>query len=734
MSFASVLPSVLVGRIFTRWSRLIGAACVATVSGFAEVPAITGPDSIELFVSPAAGDRQDGTREAPFATLEQARDEIRRLRREGLSSSHGVTVTLRGGFYPRKSTFALTEEDSGDAAAPIVYRTAQSEVATLVGGNRFVLADSMRVEDPEVLERLPEVARGRVRVIDLRAAGIDDFGSLPLLGAGMGFLEKKTAYRRGAPAPELFFEGKPLTLARWPNSGYAETGEVAEVGDIIRAWMDDAKGGKAMDFDYVPPGDRRDPPQGFAFAVSGVDLRRWETADDLRLHGYWYYNWSDQSVEVASIDPEAGLIRSRQPSAYGIRAGQRFYAYNLLEELDEPGEWYLDRKAGLLFLWAPTDELDAELTLSLLEGPLVEVKAASYVRFEGIRFVGTRSQGLVVRDGTSVEIRDCLVTQTARTGIHLQEGSHHRVMGCEVAYSGTKGIIATGGDRERLLPSGHRLEGNYIHDFARLEKTYNPGVELDGVGQYVGHNEICHSPHVAILFSGNNHLIELNHIYDVVREADDAAAIYAGRKWTARGTVIRFNLLRDVVGFLDGTHAASCIYLDDGFSGTTIEGNIFLNASQGVLINGGRDNRVEHNLFLQVGNMMRGTDLTEAYVTWGHASWTTLNANLRATPIDSQPWREAYPELVDILEDEPQLPRRNVIRENLLFRTPSEFGKKGLQEVFVVEGTVTGNVETDVSPGDFDSDLERFVFSASSDAFERIPALRSIPVEQIGRR
>ena len=62
---------------------------------------------------------------------------------------------------------------------------------------------------------------------------------------------------------------------------------------------------------------------------------------------------------------------------------------------------------------------------------------------------------------------------------------------------------------------------------------------------------------MAIVFGGNEHLIEFNEIHDVCHESNDAGAIYGGRDWTMRGTVIRYNYFHDISGF-EGADASAC--------------------------------------------------------------------------------------------------------------------------------------------------------------------------------
>ena len=57
---------------------------------------------------------------------------------------------------------------------------------------------------------------------------------------------------------------------------------------------------------------------------------------------------------MASIDLDRRLVKTAPPyGLYSFRKGQRFYFLNVLEELDQPGEWFLDRKTGVLYFWPP---------------------------------------------------------------------------------------------------------------------------------------------------------------------------------------------------------------------------------------------------------------------------------------------------------------------------------------------------------------------------------------------
>ncbi len=99
-----------------------------------------------------------------------------------------------------------------------------------------------------------------------------------------------------------------------------------------------------------------------------------------------------------------------------------------------------------------------------------------------------------------------------------------------------------------LTPAGHYAENNHIHHYARWNRMYSPAISISGVGNRAAHNLIHDAPHQAIDFGGNDHVIEFNEIHDVCYESNDAGAIYSGRNWTMRGTVIRYNFMHHLSG------------------------------------------------------------------------------------------------------------------------------------------------------------------------------------------
>ena len=575
------------------------------------------PAATEFYVAANGNDTNPGTKDKPFAMLEAARDAIRALKQQGKMPTDGVTVWIRGGTYPREKSFALNASDSGLENSPVVYRACENESVRLSGGR--AIHGFRPVSNPAVLNRLDEQARGHVLEANLRDQGMSDFGRF----RSRGFA------RPTAPSHmELFVGGQPMTPARWPNEGAWE--KIA--GFPESAGQDDSHGGKI--------GRLAD-----GFFYSGDRPRRWKNFDDVWVHGYWAWDWANSYERIESLDPETRLIKTASPHGiYGFRSGQRFYFSNVLEELDQPGEWYLDRKSGMVYLWPPRPIEPNEVKVSLLESPLITMSEVSHVTIRGVVLEATRGNAIEIRGGKNDRIDGCAIRLIGNWGVRIEGGRGHGVLSCDIENTGDGGVSLAGGDRQTLAPGGHSVENCHFQKQGRWSKCYVPAVLVRGVGHRVAHNLIHDHPHCAILFNGNEHQIEFNEIHHVALETGDVGAIYTGRDWTFRGNAIRHNFIHETGGVGMGSMG---VYMDDCVSGAEIRGNIFYKVTRAVFIGGGRDHRVENNIFVDCSPSVaidaRGMSKSPV---WHNMVYDFMKKQLQAVPQDL--YRKRYPAIVNL--------------------------------------------------------------------------------------
>ena len=105
-----------------------------------------------------------------------------------------------------------------------------------------------------------------------------------------------------------------------------------------------------------------------------------------------------------------------------------------------------------------------------------------------------------------------------------------------------------------------------VRDFARVHRTYNPGLAWSGLNHVVQESEFSHAPHAAVLGGGVGLLFEYNLVSDVVWETSDAGAFYSGRRWDQRGNVLRHNTFRSIrtrVPVMQvGAAAMMCVFIN----------------------------------------------------------------------------------------------------------------------------------------------------------------------------
>lgn len=675
----------------------------------------------DFYVSPDGSDAPTAvaSKEKPAATIGKAVERARKFIETRGYPQEGITIQIAGGVYRVSETIKIDDTFKGTQTAPIVIKPEDRREVSIMGGVEIPLSSFTPVTDQSILVRLPEQSREKVLQVDIKTFGVVDLGEMPLFGMSVDWLEKHTSYRRGVSMPELFVDNKAMTLARWPNDGFVQVDEVLRTGSVVRNWEKDVK-----DTIYVPVEKRGDPDEGFIIRLDNERIKSWVSADDAWMHGFWNNDWADQSARIGNINPDERTIESVHPSGYGVAQGRRFYVYNLIEELDVPGEWYLDRSTGKLYLYPPDDIKKSFVRLSLCTEPIFTVNGASNLIFRGLAIGTSRGDGIKITQGKSVCIQDCTIGLIGGLAVSINGGSESGLIGCCIHDCGSGGVLLNGGNRLSLEPAGHFAKNNDIVNYSRVLKTYGAAISLSGVGNSAICNRISKGPHVGINFTGNDHLVEGNEIFDVCMESNDMAAIYSGRSFTMWGNRIRNNYIHRIRGisakqcaFARGiTHA---IYLDDHLSGVEIDGNIFVDCNE-VLAFSGSDNRFTNNLVLNctrsiwdkssffgtpppVGRYEKTPDFSNPK-SLPRELHLTITTDVLAMPYQSPVWKQRYPQLAASL-NETYGPWRVEIADNILIEsgplditnTVSELGRTTGNKAFFANEALTPAANLDAS-------------------------------------
>ena|GEM_PF-847767 len=667
----------------------------------------------ELYVSLTGSDNTgDGTIDNPFASLEGARDAIRELKLADGLPTGGITVYLRGGNYARTSSFELSSEDSGTADAPITYRAYPGESVSILGGAKIDANDFMPVAVVDsVYDRLSSDVVGHIYQYDLQTKGFNDYGEIVQTGMGLP----------PAPeSPELFFNERVLTLARYPNLNAGDG--FLRIGTVIDPGADPRNSGEDYTVRPLPP----IYDHGATFQYPDNRPGEWADTSDIWMFGYWFWDWADGTLQIQNIDTTNKQISTTKASVYSVKAGQRYYYFNILEELDAPGEYYLDRTDGKLYIYPPSTLDGSEIEISLMSAPLVSMNEVSFTTFQGMTFGLTRGTAIEMNGGSNNLITGSTFTKIGDKAVSILDGHRNGVALSEIYGTGKGGVLLDGGDRTTLTSGENYVVNSTFHDFSRIQRTYAPAVNIFGVGNRTANNLIYDAPHEAIQFAGNNHIIEYNEIYNVANETSDAGAIYGGRDWTAQGTIIRYNYIHDLGG-VDGIGQIA-IYLDDLLSGITVYGNILSDVDRGMLIGGGRNNIIENNMILNGNRSLELDDRGLGWAAYHCQPGGALQESLKVVPYLGEPWRTYFPDLANVLTDSPCAPKYNSVQNNLIYQTPgmSVAGNAS------ASGHIQNNWLTNEDPGFVDISNKNWNLESGAALFTQIPDFEPLPFDKMG--
>ena len=698
--------------------------------------------SNEYFVALNGSFSADGTKNHPFPSLDDAKKAIRQLKRENGLPKGNITVWLREGIYELPTSFTLTKEDSGTENGTISFRAYPGEKVILTGGKKIGF-DKVKTISNEGAERIVDKnVIPKIREVDLAALGIADYGTNQITGFRRPYVNA---------AMELFINGKAYHLARYPNK------------DQIQIKSENVIDNGITGENVFHPGSIR---------FDNEKLSQWSLAKDILVCGNFKYAWANDQLHVEKIDTKTGEVRFADSHMYGLSGGEiwnQYYFFNLMEEIDEPGEYYIDHQEGKLYFF-PYEEIKPSDTIivSMLENAIVTLKGVDYVTFSNITFEDGRGIGVYMENTNSVKIKDCIIRNMGSVGVcvgmgskpspiyrHPDEahpfypieklsgrigslyellyentifnregGKNNGIIGCKIENTGCGGISLGGGDRLTLEPAGNYVSNCEFTNCARLDYSYKSPVNIDGVGNKIQHCQFNACPATTIYLHGNNHLIEYNVISDACNFMDDQGAIYLGRDPSEFGNIIRYNFFKNIGNF----GMTMAVYYDDGACGTQLYGNVFYKAgSRTIMVGGGSYNPIFNNIFIDSKLVFHLDNRLENWAKNSLSPGGIFEIRMNKVNYQKAPYSVAYPELVNYFKDSPQIPIHNDIKNNLFVNIKELHN--GQKEWGPIHDE---NVITNEDPGFADAANLNFTLKENSSIFKKLPEFKSIPFSEIG--
>lgn len=597
----------------------------------------------------------DGSLENPYQSVDKAKEAVKKLKRKGLP----IDVILRGGTYRLDKDIVFEEMDGGTENAPVRYMSYEGEQAVLSGATEIDSADLVPVKG-EMKDRLKDNVKNKVRQIDLNKYGMT---------------ADKYDFRRINDFPvsqnlkplQVTLNGAPQTIARYPNYGY---------NTIL-----DCNGGK-----------------GSPMTIYYIDNipTRWVNAKDMYLEGLFAYDWHSEWTPVDKIDISQNAITTKYNTAYGSTVGGRWAAVNLIEELDIPGEWYIDFDTMTMYYYPPyeLDENDS-LEISTSINNIITIAEADYLTLENLKLTMScddpklsgashiGGNGIYVYAGSNnILIKDCEIVNIGMHGIFVNS-TDVTIDGCVIRNTGFMGVQTRDcGDRQNLIPSNVAIRNCDISEPGRDWTMTSSGciVLADGSVDVLIENNLLHnSKNSAIRYNGVGHTIRNNEIYNAVTKAADAGAIYAGRNWTEYGVKVEYNFLHDIGQKINnGGYPASAIFWDDQQNGGEFSHNISVVNNKvktsAVKIGGGVDNIVKGNTIVSSQWDIIGEDrVREPYTEETLKSRETVQ-RYSLVNVNNKAYLSKYPKMSTIVDriraNGMMVKYENVITDNLSVDCP----------------------------------------------------------------
>jgi len=513
-------------------------------------------ENIEFYVAPDGRATADGSNVAtPFASLENAQQAIRKLKHAG-KLIRPVIVYMRGGTYNISKPYLFNEEDGGTKTCPITYQAYRNEEVIISGGKK--ITGWKPYKKGIWMTKLPEVTKG------------------------------EWSFR------QLYVNGSLKQRARTPNQGFLR----------VKGFPD----GKPPEVHYHTDCQRFEYAEG--------DLKPgWANLTDVEVIVYHF--WTDSHLPIQSIDPKTRIVTFKHKAGKVFtddftQDGARYIVENLWDGLDAPGEWYLNKKTGILYYYPQpgeamtTAEIIAPLAPELLhlEGKAAELKPVAYLNFKGLTFQYTNfelptgnsndkqgssdvSAAITLVAVKNCTFQQCRIRNTGTFAMDILDGSqHNQVKHCELSYLGAGGIRLTGGtekDHPLKRTAYNEITDNTLQYYGEVFPSAVGMLLMNTSNNLIAHNEIHHGWYTGISVGwawgyhrsvSTHNVIEYNHIHDIGQTGllSDMGGIYT--LGVSPGTIIRNNIIHDI----NANHYGGWgMYHDEGSTHLLVENNIIYN-------------------------------------------------------------------------------------------------------------------------------------------------------------
>ena len=485
--------------------------------------------------------------DGPFASISRAQQAIRELKqKEGLKSP--VTVMLREGLYYLDKTIVFTPEDNGTKECPITYQSYPGEKVVLSGGRPI---------------KNWKRHKGDIYQTSLNEQELESISF-----------------------HQIFYNGKRQILARYPNFDP----EHFRTGGFLYVYDEGSK-----------------PKEEFFYEEGTIPFSEWGDISQAEVIAVYGEGWNYANSPITDVDEKNCLIKIEKIRRE-VRMNNHFFIQNVFDALDSPGEWFLDRKTGVLY-FCPPDEgtiADDEVVvpvlddLIVLEGKRYYPKGylntsfkgthseypipddlppddpVRYLNFKGFQMECAQQNAIVLIGAENCNVVGNVIINVGSVGVNLggvenqyREVSNPRRRPPQGIPSGVGGagqdlffrdacancrvagndVYSVGSDGIFLFGTENIAENNHVYDVGLFDKDCG-AINMFGERNIVRYNELHDVPRCAVFLKGEDNIVEYNSIHHTVLETPDYGAIrMCQRNLNLHGNIIRFNRILDTLGY-----------------------------------------------------------------------------------------------------------------------------------------------------------------------------------------
>jgi F5/8 type C domain/Right handed beta helix region len=654
-------------RMKTKYLPLALVLCLTLLA-----PVVQAAPSVSLYVSPTGSDDNPGTSaDRPFQTVEKARDTIR-LAKYNQNMQADFIVYLRGGRYELAETLHFDARDSGSNGHSVIYQAFEKEEPVLCGGKRVTGWKSVEGE-PYFVANVPAQT----------AVGKEGFASY--------FAQ---LYVNGVRA-ERARSNDLLTSSRqtwWSDPMYpVPAPAVAAPKPTVSSPTTNSK--KSASKPAPKPAESWD-----GVYIKKSDLKHYTHPEDIRI--FWLEVFKSIEMPLEAIipcpdNPDEMILKFKHPEFQKVgewldttKRVDQFFIVNALEELDEPGEWYLDQKTRKVYYYPM--KRDGDLNQAEVYAPRIDFlvkldgtqsNRVNHIRFDGITFQHGNwtepkdrrlgwSQAEIDRDYTSevpgqivlnyaddITLTRCIVRHMGSCGIQLENGCSNVLIEGNVTYDTTGAGIEVGPYylNEKDVPSDSvctntMIRNNVVRDTGR-DYWQATGISIFGVYQCkVYHNDVSDTAYSAIHARIGSSGVVNSHIGKLEFKHNRVSNGFAGEKW----------------GIADGGH----LYMHGRYPNSEVSENYSLNANRDVMNDYYSDN-FSHTV-RWLNNISRGGCPRRPYYAWSPGNIGVIfDGNYSDTP--SKGTGHATQTDFHLITDDQWPPEAQRIMDNAGLETPFRY-------------------------------------------------------------